>query len=86
MYLMNKSANIHLLSILRRQSLPAEFSVSGVYLPGGILLLLLLLPVFVLTDRALLRINFYQMMFHPSLIRMSIFVCIYSVCYVLFVG
>jgi len=66
--------------------LPAEFSVSGVYLPGGVLLLLLLLPVFAITDRVLVRYGFYQVIWHPSLCRMSLFLSIYSLFYVLLVG
>ncbi|MDK2778697.1 MAG: DUF1656 domain-containing protein [Pseudomonadota bacterium] len=66
--------------------LPTEFSLSGVYLPGGVLLLLLLLPVFAVTDRLLLRSGAYAWLWHPSLFRMAMFLCIYCISYVLLLG
>lgn len=66
--------------------MPTEFSVSGIYIPGGLVLLLALLPVFFVSDRLLLRTGLYSWFWHPSLCRMALFASIYSVSYVLLLG
>lgn len=66
--------------------MPAEFSLAGVYLPGGIALLLMLLPLFALSDRLLLRSGLYSWLWHPSLCRMALFIALYSLFYTVLLG
>lgn len=57
--------------------MPYEVSVAGIYLPGALVVLLLLLPVFGLLDFAFGRVGLYRHALHPSLLRVALFASVY---------
>ena len=59
--------------------MPHELSIGGVFVPGPLVLLVLLLPLFVLLDWVFMRIGLYRRALHPSLIRIALFAIVYSV-------
>lgn len=58
--------------------MPHELSVGGIYIPGPLLLAILLLPIFWLLDLGLVHLGLYRKAFHPSLVRVALFTLIYS--------
>ena len=63
---------------LAESPMPHELSVGGIFLPGPLLLGLLLFPVFWLLDRVLARFGTYRRAAHPSLLRIALFVLVYA--------
>lgn len=66
--------------------MPVSFDVMGVYMPGAVLLLLMLIPVYAVLDQVLVRTGVYSRLWHPSLFRMSAIIAIYSISYVYLMG
>lgn len=66
--------------------MPVSFDVMGVYMPGAVLLLLMLIPVYAALDQVLVRTGVYSRLWHPSLFRMSAIIAIYSISYVYLMG
>lgn len=66
--------------------MPVSFDAMGVYFPGAVLLLLMLIPVFVVLDQLLVRTGIYSRLWHPSLFRMSALIAIYSISYINLMG
>lgn len=66
--------------------MPAELSLDGVYISGALLLLVLILPVFAVADRLLLRQGLYHWFWHPALCRMALFIFLYSASYAALLG
>lgn len=64
--------------------MPYEVSIAGIYLPGALLLVVLLLPLFGLLDLALGRVGLYRRALHPSLLRVALFAGIYCAALLLF--
>ena len=58
--------------------MPDELSLGGIYLPGPLVLLVLLGPVFWGVDRLLARLGAYRRAVHPSLLRVALFVLAYA--------
>lgn len=58
--------------------MPHELSFDGIYLPGPLLLAVLMVPLFWLLDMGLARAGVYRRAVHPSLVRVALFVLIYS--------
>lgn len=58
--------------------MPHELSVGGIFLPGPLVLVLLLLPLFWLFDHGLARSGAYRRAAHPSLLRIALFVLAYA--------
>ncbi len=58
--------------------MPRELSVFSIYFPTLLLLLPLTAIVHWTLDGVLARIGFYQHVWHPSLFRLSSFVCLYA--------
>lgn len=58
--------------------MPHELSLGGIFLPGPLLLGVLLMPLFWLLDRGLARVGAYRRAAHPSLLRIALFVLVYA--------
>lgn len=58
--------------------MPHELSFGGIYLPGPLLLATLLVPLFWLLDLGLARAGVYRHAVHPALVRVALFVLVYS--------
>ncbi|AJJ11058.1 hypothetical protein CH64_2153 [Yersinia rohdei] len=58
--------------------MPHELSFGGIYVPGPLALIILMLPLFWLLDLGLARMGLYRRAIHPSLIRVALFILIYS--------
>ena len=53
--------------------MPHEISMGGIYLPGPLVLLVALLPLFALVDWGFMRVGLYRRAMHPSLVRIALF-------------
>ena len=58
--------------------MPQQISLGGIYFPGALALLVLMLPVFYLLDIGLARLGVYRRAANPSLIRVALFSLLYS--------
>ena len=58
--------------------MPREIALHGVYLPSLTLLFLLALAGGWLLDRLAARLGLYQHAWHPVLLRVSLFTCLYG--------
>lgn len=58
--------------------MPRDINFFGVLLPGILPLFLLTLLLQVVIDSALNRIGAYRSSWHPALVRVCLFVCIFS--------
>ena len=58
--------------------MPQQISLGGIYLPGALALLVLLLPLFWLLDIGLARLGVYRHASQPSFVRVALFTLIYS--------
>mgnify|MGYP001026318155 CR=1 FL=1 len=58
--------------------MPRDINFFGVLLPGVLPLFLLTLVLQVALDSALTRVGVYRHSWHPALVRVCLFVCIFS--------
>ncbi|MFC2972074.1 DUF1656 domain-containing protein [Azotobacter bryophylli] len=58
--------------------MPREIAIGGVYMPSLTLLFLLTLAGAWVIDRLLAWYGFYRNAWHPTMLRASLFVCIYG--------
>lgn len=58
--------------------MPREVQVLGVYMPSLTLLFLLCVLVGWGLDRLLAWLGFYRYAWHPTLLRVSLFICLYG--------
>ena len=61
------------------ENIPREIALFGVYMPNLTLLFLLCLPLGWVVDRVLAWYGLYQHAWHPTLLRASLFTCLYGV-------
>lgn len=62
----------------RYSPMPREIALHGVYLPSLTLLFLLALAGGWVLDRLAARLGLYQHAWHPVLLRVSLFTCLYG--------
>jgi len=55
-----------------------EVSLFGALAPSLLLYFLAAIPLFVIIDRLLARLGVYRLAWHPPLVQISLFVCIFS--------
>ncbi|RMV71212.1 DUF1656 domain-containing protein [Pseudomonas coronafaciens] len=58
--------------------MPREIAFHGVYMPTLILMFLLAMGVAWTLDRLLAGFDLYRYFWHPALLRLSLFVCIFG--------
>ena len=58
--------------------MPHEISFHGVLLPGLLLVFLGCLLLMVLLDLVVGRLGLYRLVWHPSLFRFALFVCLFG--------
>ena len=58
--------------------MPREIDLLGFYVPGLLPLFVLAVGLQFLLDTLLARLGFYTRVWHPSLFRFSLFVCIFG--------
>lgn len=58
--------------------MPREIAFHGVYMPALTLLLLLAMGLAWILDRLLASLDLYRGFWHPALLRLSLFFCIFS--------
>ena len=55
-----------------------EVSLFGALAPSLLLYFLLAIPLFVIVDRLLARLGVYRLVWHPPLVQVGLFVCLFS--------
>ena len=55
-----------------------ELSLFGALAPSLLLYFLAAIPLFVIVDRVMARLGVYRLTWHPPLVQISLFVCIFS--------
>ncbi|WP_109512487.1 DUF1656 domain-containing protein [Pseudomonas ovata] len=58
--------------------MPREIAIHGLYLPTMSLMLVLALLLAWALDRLLSGLDLYRLFWHPALLRLSLFVCLFS--------
>lgn len=58
--------------------MPREVAFYGVLMPGLLPVFLLSLALMVVLDLALGRLGWYRRLWHPSLVRFALFVCLFG--------
>jgi protein AaeX len=58
--------------------MPREIAVAGVLIPGLLVWFLLSLLLLLLIDRVIGRFGLYRYVWHPSLFRLALIVCIFG--------
>jgi hypothetical protein len=58
--------------------MPREFAFHGVYMPTMTLMFILALVLAWLLDRLLAALDAYRFFWHPALLRLCLFVCIFG--------
>ena len=58
--------------------MPPEISIGGVYVPGLLVLALLLAAVFWLLDSVAGHLGLYRNAWHPPLFRLGLYVCVFG--------
>lgn len=61
-------------------SLPAEISIAGVYVPGLLVLAVLLLSAAWAVDALAGRAGLYRYAWHPPLFRLALYVAVFAAC------
>ncbi|OOG59424.1 DUF1656 domain-containing protein [Rhodanobacter sp. C03] len=59
--------------------MPHEIAIYGVLVPGLLPVFLLCLLLMVLLDMLVGRLGLYRQVWHPSLFRLALFVCLFGV-------
>lgn len=54
-----------------------ELPLFGALAPSLLLVFLAAIPLFVIVDRLLARLGAYRLVWHPPLVRVSLFVCVF---------
>lgn len=55
-----------------------EISVFGALVPSPLLYFLAAVPLFLLIDRLASPLGLYHLVWHPPLVRLALFVCLFS--------
>lgn len=55
-----------------------EISVFGALMPSLLLYFLTAIPLFLVIDRVLSPLGLYRLVWHPPLVRLALFVCVFS--------
>lgn len=55
-----------------------EISVFGALMPSPLLYFLTAVPLFLLIDKLASPLGFYRLVWHPPLVRLALFVCLFS--------
>ena len=50
----------------------------GALMPSLVLYFLAAIALFIMIDRLILLLGFYRLVWHPPLVRLAIFVCVFS--------
>ena len=58
--------------------MPREIAIAGVLIPGLLIWFLLSLLLLLLIDRVIGRFGLYRYVWHPSLFRLALIVCIFG--------
>ncbi|GAB7527772.1 DUF1656 domain-containing protein [Pseudomonas sp. 3A(2025)] len=58
--------------------MPREIAVQGVYMPTLSLVFLLALVLAWVLDRVLSALDLYRLFWHPALLRLSLFACLFG--------
>jgi protein AaeX len=58
--------------------MPREIALGGIYVPGLLAWFVLSLVLLLLIDVVIGRFGLYRFVWHPSLFRLALFVCIFS--------
>jgi len=58
--------------------MPREIAFQGVLLPGLLVVFIGCLALMVLLDLAIGRLGLYRHVWHPSLLRLALFACLFS--------
>ncbi|WP_040261271.1 DUF1656 domain-containing protein [Pseudomonas massiliensis] len=58
--------------------MPREIAFHGVYMPALTLLLLAAIALAWVLDRALASLDLYRWFWHPALLRLSLFFCVFG--------
>lgn len=58
--------------------MPREIAVQGVYMPTLSLVFLLALVLAWVLDRVLSALDLYRLVWHPALLRLSLFACLFG--------
>lgn len=58
--------------------MPREIAFQGVYLPALTLMLILAIGVAWVLDRLLASLDVYRRFWHPALLRLSLFFCVFG--------
>lgn len=58
--------------------MPREIAFHGVYMPALTLLLLLAIALAWVLDRVLASLDLYRWFWHPALLRLSLFFCVFG--------
>src|SRR5262245_14148444 len=61
-----------------RQPMLRELSLFGALAPSLLLYFLAAIPLFVIVDRVMARLGVYRLAWHPPLVQISLFVCIFT--------
>ena len=55
-----------------------ETNLLGALMPSLVLYFLAAIALFIMIDRLILPLGFYRLVWHPPLVRLAIFVCVFS--------
>jgi protein AaeX len=55
-----------------------EIGLFGAGVPSLLLYFLAAIPLFLVIDRLASALGFYRLVWHPSLVRLALFVCLFS--------
>lgn len=55
-----------------------EISVFGALMPSLLLYFLTAIPLFLVIDRVVSPLGLYRLVWHPPLVRLALFVCVFS--------
>ena len=55
-----------------------EISVFGALMPSLLLYFLMAIPLFLVIDRLVSPLGLYRLVWHPPLVRLALFVCVFS--------
>jgi uncharacterized protein DUF1656 len=55
-----------------------EISVFGALMPSLLLYFLTAIPLFLVIDRVASPLGLYRLVWHPPLVRLALFVCVFS--------
>jgi Protein of unknown function (DUF1656) len=55
-----------------------EIALFGALVPALLLYFLAAIPLFLMIDRLVSPLDFYHLVWHPSLVRLALFACVFS--------